>query len=357
MKKRNIAIIIVLIFFLSILGLLIYRKEKMITQIDYENVLEIGSFVRENNRTLTGGQATYMNPIIPVGFKPVNDGASWEISGNTIVGWNDGLIIEDENGSQFVWIPVDGNKVPYEKWCYDSLHYGPSYKDVTGEDVSSGIDEMEQIEKYQGFWIARYESGRSDLDYVSPEINDVCTGIELLIKKDAQPWNYISYTNAKIVAEEYINNEYVRSSLLTGTQFDTAMKWIENDGYNITNDSISWGNYFNNLNVSGYGRYTTDSNYIGQTWHTGEFSKDRAITLYTGTGSYEDSQVKNIYDLAGSLREWTTEEYFTGNVIYHISRGGNANGNSFEIPAAYRSGNKPEYTTCLLGFRVALYIK
>lgn len=356
MKKTNVFIIILLLIVLSVLCVLIYINDKENYQIDYNNVLKIGTVVTENNRTLTSGKATYMNPIIPVGFKAVNDGASWEISGDAIKGWNDGLIIEDENGSQFVWVPVDGNKVPYEKWCYDSLHYGPSYEDVTGEDVSSGIDEMEQIEKYQGFWIARYEAGRSDLDYVSPEINDVFTGIELLIKKDAQPWNYISYPNAKTVAEEYINNEYVRSSLLTGTQFDTTMKWIENAGYNITTDSISWGNYYNNLNVIGNGRYTTDSNYIGQTWHTGEYYKKDKITLYTGTGSYEEAQAKNIYDLAGGMREWTTEEYFTGNVLYHISRGGNSNGNSFEIPAAYRSGNKSEYTSCLLSFRVALYI-
>ena len=63
--------------------------------------LPVGIEVTGTNRTLTGGTPTYKNPIIPVGFKAVNDGASWEISGNVILGWNDGLVIEDENENQF----------------------------------------------------------------------------------------------------------------------------------------------------------------------------------------------------------------------------------------------------------------
>lgn len=360
MKKLKIFIVVfvLLVIVLSVISIVFKQNKAPKVVVDYSNVMDVGVFVEKENRTLIGIAPTYKNPIIPVGFKAVNDGASWEIKEDYIVGWNDGLIIEDEKGSQFVWVPVDGEKVKYEIWCFDSLHYGLWYDQITGEDTSSGIDEMHQIEKYQGFWIARYEVGRNDIDYASPETNDVSTGVEMKIEKGAQVWNYISYVNAKILAEGYVNNEYVRSSLPTGRQWDAAMKWIENDGYNVTQDSIKWGNHHNS-DVSGYGRYTYDSNYVGQNWQVGEYSKDeeKSNVIFAGTGTYEVSQAKNIYDLAGGVREWTTEEYKDEKVHFYISRGGSAHSYSYELPAAYRSCNRDTYTTSLLGFRVALYVE
>ena len=355
--KIFIVVFIIIVTILSIVKIVLIdsnRREKLL--VDYSDVIAVGTFVEGENRTLIGTAPTFKNPIIPVGFKAVNDGASWEISEDYIIGWNDGLVIEDEKGSQFVWVPVDGVNVKYKKWCFDSLHYGPTYYETPGEDTSSGIDEMHQIEKYQGFWIARYEAGRSDIDYATPETNDVSTGVELLIKKGAQVWNYISYVNAKSLAEGYVNNEHVKSSLLTGKQWDTTMRWIGNSGYNITKDSIDWGFHYN-TELTGYGRYTYDSNYIGQNWQVGEYCEDGERVFFIGTGCYEVSQAKNIYDLAGGVREWTTEEYRDERVYFHVSRGGSAHSYSYELPASYRSCNKETYTTSLLGFRVALYVE
>ena len=43
------------------------------------------------------------DPIIPVGFRAVDTkDAVW----NTDNGWRNGIVIEDEDGNQFVWIPV-----------------------------------------------------------------------------------------------------------------------------------------------------------------------------------------------------------------------------------------------------------
>lgn len=288
----------------------------------------VGTEVTGSNRTLTGGAPTYKNPIIPVGFKAVNDGASWEVSGEEITGWNDGLVIEDADENQFVWVPVDGTNVPYAKWCYYGGGYGgPTYEDVTGDDVVSGVTENDQITKYEGFWIGRYEAGRSNVDTATTTTNDVSSGVDLLIQKGAQPWNFISYTNAKTVAEGYVNNTNVKSGLLTGTQWDVAMKWIENAGYDVTTDSTEWGNYYNNTAVAGNGRYST-SRSTKQVWQTGEFSKTGSSTLYSGTGLYEDSKAKNIYDLAGNVWEWTAEQYSS----YFVVRGG---GNGLAFNAGY----------------------
>lgn len=69
----------------------------------------------------------YKNPIIPNGFKKVEtDSASWEINtdGNP-KDWNNGLVIEDEKGNQFVWVPCTltgyNNTVQYSRYFTDSL--------------------------------------------------------------------------------------------------------------------------------------------------------------------------------------------------------------------------------------------
>lgn len=281
--------------------------------------LPVGIEVTGTNRTLTGGTPTYKNPIIPVGFKAVNDGASWEISGNVILGWNDGLVIEDENENQFVWVPVDGTNVPYEKWCNNSNGYGITYEDVEDDEIVSGVIENAQITKYGGFWIGRYEAGRSDVDSSTEATNNVSTGVDLLIQRGAQPWNSISYTNAKIVAESYVNNNNVKSGLVTGTQWDTVMKWIENAGYDVTNNSTDFGNYFNNTNIKGNGRYSNSYDATSMLWQIGNFLKEENSELIIGTGLDEISNTKNIYDLAGNLYEWNTESCFN----YYIFRGGN----------------------------------
>ena len=57
----------------------------------------------------------YKNPIIPEGFHTVEtETASWEKQEDgAIKGWNNGLVIEDDKGNQFVWVPctVEDNVV------------------------------------------------------------------------------------------------------------------------------------------------------------------------------------------------------------------------------------------------------
>ncbi len=319
--------------------------------------LPVGTVVTEQNRTLIGTKAGYKNPIIPVGFKAVNDGASWEISGNEIAGWNDGLVIEDENGNEFVWVPVDGTNVPYEKWC---VGYDDEWIVGHEADTPSGIDEDTQIEKYQGFWIGRYEAGRTNLATVSATTNNVNTGVELLIQKGAQTWNYITYDNAKIVSEKYMSNKYVQSGLPTGTQWDTLMKWLENSGYDVETDSTAWGNYANSAQITINGRYTTN----GTTWSTGSYTTPASYgCYYLGTGIAERTKAKNIYDLAGNFREWTSEKNRGADVLEEYtdymlrSIGGYILGD--ESPACARiPGEKPVGTANVQDtFRVVLFVK
>ena len=94
-----------------------------------------------------------------------------------------------------------------------------------------------------------------------------------------------------------ISNEYVQTGLLTGKAWDTVCHWIKSD--DELKDSRTYGNYYEN---SGTKRTA---------------------------GFNEKWKVKNIYDLAGNVWEWTSEAHSS----YFINRGGGYNS---DYPVSYR---------------------
>ena len=238
-----------------------------------------------------------------------------------------GLVIQDDNGNEFVWVPATES-------TYAKDTSFPSYNiKSTGDDtLPNGItDETADVVKYGGFYIGRYEAGvpenQSSIDGESSSTSDV-KGVPVS-KKDATVWSNINYTNAKANAESMINNEYVQTGLLTGTAWDTVCHWIKSD--DELKDSRTYGNYNNSeapANVKGYG------------------TKQVA--------GYSDKwMVKNIYDLAGNVWEWTSE----ANGSYFIIRGGSYLSDGSDNPVSFRNNFNASYTNGNLGFRPRLYIK
>ena len=171
---------------------------------------------------------------------------------------SDGYVIADESGNEFVWIPVDGVNVKYEKWCEEGNSYTLS-SDVPDEEYPEGITaatESSVVESAGGFYIGRYEAGvpegQTIIDGESEASNT--SGIPVS-KKKATVWTYIDYTNANNNAKAYMNNSEVASGLMTGKSWDSVCKWLENSGIDV-NDSTTYGNYWNSqvpANVDGYG--------------------------------------------------------------------------------------------------------
>ncbi len=310
----------------------------------------------EKNKTITGSEEfTYNNPVIPVGFKTSNDGASWKSSdGKTVDGWNSGLVIEDKDGNQFVWVPVDGTNVKYEKWYgdknYEDIVAGgldALSKTATGteenkDELPEGItDEEKQIKDYGGFYIARYEAGipESLTNAISPEnaTNDQTKMREArsvegtpVSKKNQVPWNNITYTQSKINAEKMYSNDNVQSCLITGTMWDTVMSWIQNSGENVKSDSTSWGNY-RTAEVPGITSYSKWEGWFltGVNWEPGNKTKPSGTAETADymwllkTGNTEYTKRNNIYDLAGNVFEWTTEKFVKTDDVssYRVHRG------------------------------------
>lgn len=96
--------------------------------------------------------STFNNPKIPKGFKPIDtQEAKWEKNKDgTIKDWNKGLVIEDEIGNQFVWIPIDINNLKYDnqrKKIEDKFMYNAEKLDMNNKDDV-------QVAKYGGFYLS-----------------------------------------------------------------------------------------------------------------------------------------------------------------------------------------------------------
>ena len=235
-----------------------------------------------------------------------------------------GLVIQDEKGNEFVWVPA--TESTYRK---DTSFPGEA---PTGDDtLLNGItDETADVVKYGGFYIGRYEAGvpenQTAIDGKSSSTSNV-KGVPVS-KKDAIVWTNIDYTNSKANAENMISNEYVQTGLLTGKAWDTVCHWIKSD--DELKDSRTYGNYYNSLAPA----------------------KENSGIKRTA-GFNENWKVKNIYDLAGNVGEWTSEAYDS----YFIVRGGSYDDGGSGDPVSYRSYDDGSNTLDFTGFRLRLYIK
>ena len=229
-----------------------------------------------------------------------------------------GLVIKDGNDNEFVWVPA--TESTYVK---DTSFRGAT---PTGDDtLPKGItDETADVKKYGGFYIGRYEAGIPEGDTSTSNK----TGIPVS-KQGVTVWTNIDYTNSKASAESMISNEYVQTGLLTGKAWDTVCHWIKSD--DELKDSRTYGNYSNSespANVTGYG------------------TKQVA--------GYSDKwMVKNIYDLAGNVWEWTSE----ADSSRYILRGGRYSIDGSDSPVSCRSNGGVSDTDSTIGFRLRLYIK
>ena len=316
------------------------------------------------NRTLAGTTTgySYKNPVIPQGFKAVDEGsATWTYTDETeteVTGWNEGLVIKDTIGNEFVWVPVDGTNVEYKKWCT----IGKSYSECSDDTDAIPVTENAQINTYQGFYVARYEAGLStttNSQSASANNNTDSTAVSML---GAKIWNYIDYNNANTVAQAMINNNAIygttKSGLITGTQWDTIMRWYQNSNINV-DTTQDWGTY-RNLTYNGNGKYFKDSGSDPTTWSEGVFTRtgnsnsDSYPYYYHESGLNSNGIKKNIADLGGNVWEWSAEYYSKG--IYS-NRGGSSANNSNEYSSSNRFSNPLSSAEYYLGFRVVLYIQ
>ena len=203
---------------------------------------------------------------------------------------------------------------------------------------SSYIDNnqsTESVNKYGGFYIARYEAG--DGTTGSARTSSTADTNTLVSKKGAYVYNYVDWeTSITLSSGMYNTNAAVTSQLITGAGWDRTLNWIIEPGSKTENeviiDSSSWGNYSNS------------------TGNATEYSGSSNMNYTTGRNEYW--KANNIYDLAGNVEEWTQEQTGTSSIY----RGGNFYSYGNNESASTRCNSDPTFQNDDVSFRVQLYI-
>ncbi len=300
---------------------------------DLEVLIERDEFV-DTNTPVTDENGNKIT--IPEGFKPKDDAT-------TIDG---GVVVEDKNGNQFVWIPVGQLKLPsggtvtinYDRYAYSNWKTNGtdsatgSIKIKTTESETEYFAEaLNQSEKDSavnngGFYLGRYEAGTTQ-----ERTSATGTSDPLQIKQNSNIYNWVTYSEARTLAQGMYASSNYTSSLTSSYAWDTALKFLEQTGNTSYLTNSTQGNYYN-------------------TQHGGKSQTNANVLLTAG----ETQKVNNLYDLGGNVYEWTTEQYSNAEAG-RVSRGGFFGFNSQDEPVIGRFSSSNTADSAI-GFRVALFI-
>ena len=332
--------------------------------------------------------------IIPKGFKIIED-----TEGKKSI--DAGLVIQDSAGNEFVWVPVtvEGTTDAEKETNFEAIRKDGYYngkletgvsKGIVTEPFASGYTDRkgtEEAKDYQemrtsvikngGFYIGRYEAGVEGDTPRTSEANGTST---MVVQRDKFPYNYVGWGSSMSNYEDditywsdnrgkgalYLSKHMydgkdvgVTPTLCYGIQWDATLAFIGDEKYN--QDSTKKGNYQNNAWTINRetAKYTT-SPHSDTTWTSISAEENKTKTkdvfgsILLTTGASEEFKIKNIYDLAGNVREWTNEAYSTS---WRIARGGDYANKGTDNPASGHGDSNPVYGYDNLGFRPALYIK
>lgn len=243
-------------------------------------------------------------PYIPEGFEAIDGDVE------------NGYVIGDSYGNQYVWVPVPSGKLKRN-----------TSMDTKYEEVNSAASALvNSVARYYGFYIGRFEASEYELN-----------GKKLAASMGGKtPWTDITCDDATGYANQSADgfgyNDETHTAIINSYAWDTTVAWIEEK-------------------YEGYSSSTKYGNYEGMILPTGTTDKDK---------------LRKICDLSGNVREWTSEKFLAGdnssnnkkdansagNTIYRVVRGGCAT--LSRTPSSHIG--YPENTSDLYwGFRMILY--
>ncbi len=278
----------------------------------------------------------------------------------------EGIVIQDVNGNQFVWIPVgrvykdntgtnysdiqlgrytfdtnNGTPTPvqlayteespenykrlvtidsyYQEYATRSNPDGNTYLNTIAKDLGKFVD---SVRNNGGYYLARYEASYgsgSSIENYKP-LSKVSTSTTFSTATVGSLWNNVNQIDAAKISRNMYNNDSnvgVESDLVNSYAYDTAIVFIQEMG----ND-----NYANKKSVN---------------------------SLLANTGTTGD-KVCNIYDMASNCSEWITE-YSIYNAISpntSVYRGGTYR---YGFNTARRDPSNVSYKNIDLTFREILY--
>ena len=261
---------------------------------------------------------------IPEGFRISTDAAE------TVQG---GIVIEDKDLNQFVWVPV-ATLADYKRTWYTGDGSFGYYSEALPED------EKTSVERYKGFYIGRYEVGDKESTEAKTlrSSNDVTKTVT--IKANQAPYNYVTRTQAISLAEGFKNKQGYKATtkLVSSYAWDTTIAFLQkvNSDYGSSSEE---GNY-----------QDTTFSYTDITGTTKTKASHSEVLVPTG----QTTPVCNIYDMGGNVYEWTPESYSSTTYPYATRGGGYYN--PFAVYPAGKRFIVPGRADVYYGFRLTLFM-
>ena len=246
---------------------------------------------------------------------------------------NDGLVIRDSNGNEYVWIEVPkslyanssyntktttADQKPTSSTDYDKIEYClhkytdyyrrdkngtlTSFKDTYYSDATTGLTSAQYTELKQkmlksvyengGFWIGRYEAGIETNRTASGTPTVAPLSKKGTVENPVYPYTYITCKQAQTLASKLSTGKNYTSSLMFGVQWDLVMKHIEVKEVAkgtalatiqnaLRSDSTSWGNYYNASFVINRGKYAKKGA-LSSAWYNYNTALANCVTYANG---------------------------------------------------------------------------
>ena len=245
---------------------------------------------------------------------------------------NDGLVIRDSNGNEYVWIEVPkslyanssyntktttADQKPTSSTDYDKIEYClhkytdyyrrdkngtlTSFKDTYYSDAATGLTSeqyyaikqkmLKSVYENGGFWIGRYEAGITTNRTASGTPAVAPLSKAGTVENQLYPYTYVTCSEAQTVANMLTTDDYT-GSLMFGVQWDLVLKHIEVKEVAkgtalatiqnaLRSNSTSWGNYSMSSFKIDRGKYAKFSS-EGGTWKNFDTALANCVTYANG---------------------------------------------------------------------------
>ena len=285
-----------------------------------KNAIPIG-----DNKALTDDNGNTVT--IPAGFKIATDSPTKQ---------EQGIVIEDKDGNQFVWVPVASAA------NYIRTDFGK--QDGTYSNYSETVpsDEQTSINTYKGYYIGRYEAGDS-VATASKTLRASGASVtnKVVIKKGQVPYNFVTKDQANTLATGIKTAEgySATTKLCSSYAWDTAINFIQKT-------------------VSNYGTSSNQGNYTDTTFTYTDItgaSQTKTSSSHALIPTGQTTPVCSIYDMGGNDWEWTTEVSSVSGCPC-VYRGGGDYNSYATVSAGYRTYGITTFSDSTVAFRIALYM-
>ena len=184
-----------------------------------------------------------------------------------------------------------------------------------GDIMTEYKNMVESVDKYKGFYVARYELGLEGTTPVSKPASNTVKTANASNTNTSSWYGLYNKCNSMYRDNSATSTQNVTSQMIWGSQYDAMMNWMAKTGKTVG---------------------TKDDN---------KYNKAQT------TGSKEDDKINNVYDLYGCHFEWTQEANDTD---FRVIRGGHSYNS---VSPSDRDYDYPGYAYATGSSRSSLYIK